>query len=108
MHDLQDRQQTMKRDLQFLKTHLDWFNSLDDEGKMFPEDRAMVRQIEERTRVGIELGEEVERAERELEKVQGKMEIKVMKVEKDTKKFIRESELMEGNILALGMRKHEY
>lgn len=75
---------------------------------MFPEDRAMTRQIEEMTRLGLELGEELERAERELEKVQGKMEIKVMKVENDTKKFMRESELMEGNILALGMRKHEY
>ena len=60
------------------------------------------------TRIGLELGEEVERAERELEKVQGPMEIKVMKVEKDTKQFRKESKLMQGNIMALELRKHEY
>lgn len=68
----------------------------------------MERQVEEMTRIGLELGEEVERAERELEKVQGTMEIKVMKVEKDTKQFRKESKLMQGNIVALELRKHEY
>ena len=68
----------------------------------------MERQVEEMTRIGLELGEEVERAERELEKVQGTMEIKAMKVEKDTKQFRKESKLMQGNIMALELRKHEY
>ena len=68
----------------------------------------MERQVEEMTRIGLELGEEVERDERELEKVQGTMEIKVMKVEKDTKQFRKESKLMQGNIMALELRKHEY
>jgi hypothetical protein len=68
----------------------------------------MERQVEEMARIGLELGEEVERAERELEKVQGTMEIKAMKVEKDTKQFRKESKLMQGNIMALELRKHEY
>ena len=68
----------------------------------------MERQVEEMTRIGLELGEEVERAERELEKVQGTMEIKAMKVEKDTKQFRKESKLMQGNIMVLELRKHEY
>ena len=68
----------------------------------------MERQVEEMTRIGLELGEEIERAERELEKVQGTMEIKAMKVEKDTKQFRKESKLMQGNIMALELRKHEY
>jgi hypothetical protein len=68
----------------------------------------MERQVEEMTRIGLELGEEIERAERELEKVQGTMEIKAMKVEKDTKQFRKESKLMLGNIMALELRKHEY
>jgi hypothetical protein len=68
----------------------------------------MERQVEEMTRIGLELGEEVERAERELEKVHGTMEIKAMKVEKDTKQFRKESKLMQGNIMALELRKHEY
>ena len=36
---------------------------------MLPEDRAMQTQIKDMTRIDLELGEEIERAERDLEKV---------------------------------------
>ena len=36
---------------------------------MLPEDRAMQTQIKDMTQIDLELGEEIERAERDLEKV---------------------------------------